>query len=151
MSNGYTDQTFRVFELVIKADPDGVEPYVITWSNGERIADGRMSVPPAQDRRVIVSWANQLGKDIVLEFYGQTWDRSRALKLFSHHVDVVPISKDGSTDMVVQSFADVRGKQRYPDGVTWENEHVYRIRDFPLSQPGPGIVVCPPGQVPPCQ
>jgi hypothetical protein len=149
--NGQEDQTYRVFQLVIKPDPDKVEPYIITWANGERIADGRMSVPSAETRRSIVSWRNEMGKDIVLEFYGQTWDKSRALKLFSHHADQVVIMNGNTTEMVVQSFADVKGSQRYPDGVTWENEHVYRIRDYPLGQPGPGIVVCPPGQQPPCQ
>ena len=148
--NGQEDQTYRRFELVIKPDPSGVDPYVITWSNGERIMDGRMSVPPAQTRRSIVSWRNEMGKDIVLEFYGQTWDKSRSLKLFNHHnVDVV-VMKGDTTEMVVQTYADVKGSQRYSDN-TWENEHVYRIKDYPLGQPGPGIVVCPPGQNPPCQ
>ena len=149
--NGQEDQTYRVFQLVIKPDPDNVDPYVITWSNGERLPDARMSVPSAQTRRSIVSWKNEMGKNIVLEFYGQTWDKSRALKLFSHHADAIVIMDGDTTEMVVQSFADVKGSQRYPDGVTWENEHVYRIRDYPLGQPGPGIVVCPPGQQPPCQ
>ena len=148
--NGQEDQTYRVFQLVIKPDPAGVDPYVITWSNGERLPDARMSVPSAQTRRSIVSWKNEMGKDIVLEFYGQTWDKSRALKLFSHHADAVVIMKGDTTEMVVQTFADVKGAQRYSDN-TWENEHVYRIKDYPLGQPGPGIVVCPPGQQPPCQ
>ena len=148
--NGQEDQTYRVFQLVIKPDPDNVDPYVITWSNGERLPDARMSVPSAQTRRSIVSWKNEMGKDIVLEFFGQTWDKSRALKLFSHHADQVVIMKGDTTEMVVQTFADVKGSQRYSDN-TWENEHVYRIRDYPLGQPGPGIVVCPPGQQPPCQ
>ena len=149
--NGQEDQSYRVFQLVIKPDPNKVDPYIITWSNDERIADGRMSVPAAETRRSIVSWRNEMGKDIVLEFYGQTWDKSRALKLFSHHAEAVVIMNGDTTEMVVQTFADVKGSQRYPDGVTWENEHVYRIRDYPLGQPGPGIVVCPPGQNPPCQ
>ena len=148
--NGQEDQTYRVFQLVIKPDPAGVDPYVITWSNGERLPDARMSVPSAQTRRSIVSWKNEMGKDIVLEFFGQTWDKSRALKLFSHHADAVVIMKGDTTEMVVQTFADVKGSQRYSDN-TWENEHVYRIKDYPLGQPGPGIVVCPPGQQPPCQ
>ena len=148
--NGQEDQTYRVFQLVIKPDPAGVDPYVITWSNGERLPDARMSVPSAQTRRSIVSWKNEMGKDIVLEFYGQTWDKSRALKLFSHHADQVVVMKGDTTEMVVQTFADVKGLQRYSDN-TWENEHVYRIKDYPLGQPGPGIVVCPPGQQPPCQ
>lgn len=148
--NGQEDQTYRRFELVIQPDPNKVDPYIITWSNGERIPDGRMSVPSAQTRRSIVSWKNEMGKDIVLEFYGQTWDKSRSLKLFNHHaVDVVVMNGD-TTEMVVQTYADVKGSQRYSDN-TWENEHVYRIRDYPLGQPGPGIVVCPPGQNPPCQ
>ena len=149
--NGQEDQTYRVFQLVIKPDPDKVDPYVITWSNGERLPDGRMSVPAPETRRSIVSWKNEMGKDIVLEFYGQTWDKSRALKLFSHKSDSVVIMKGDTTEMLVQSFADMKGAQRDPDGVTWENEHVYRIKDYPLGQPGPGIVVCPPGQNPPCQ
>ncbi len=148
--NGYTDQTYRVFELVIKPDPTGVDPYVITWSNGERLKDGRMSVPCAQARRAIVSWKNEMDRDIMLEFFGQTWDRSRSLKLFSHNPDVIHIKRNMTTEMTVQSFADIKGSQRYPDGVTWENEHVYRVKDMPLSLPGPGIVVCPPGQQPPC-
>lgn len=146
----YTDLTFRVFELVIKPDPDLVDPYIIAWSNGERITDARISVPCAQDRRVVISWTNQLGMDIVLEFFGQTWDRSRSLKLFSHNADIVPVRNGGTTDMVVQAFADVKGTRHYPDGVTWENEHVYRVKDAALNQPGPGIIVCPPGQNPPC-
>ncbi len=149
--NGYTDQTFRVFELVIKPDPNGIADYVITTSSGEKLPDGRVSVPSFQDRRAIVSWKNELGKDIVLEFYGQTWDRSRSLKLFSHGVQNLEIMKGGACEIVVQSFADTKGTQRYPDGVTWENEHVYRVRGLSMGQPGPGIIVCPPGQNPPCQ
>ena len=148
--NGQEDQTYRRFELVIQPDPAGVDPYIITWSNGERIADGRMSVPSAQTRRSIVSWKNEMGRDIVLEFYGQTWDKSRSLKLFNHHAVAVVVMNGDTTEMVVQTYADVKGSQRYSDN-TWENEHVYRIRDYPLGQPGPGIVVCPPGQQPPCQ
>ena len=149
--NGYTDQTYRVFELVIKPDPDGISDYVITWSDGEKIPDGRMSVPCANDRRAIVSWKNELDEDIMLEFYGQTWDRSRSLKLFSHFPHAVGIKKGETCEIVVQDFADRKGGQRYPDGVTWENEHVYRVRDMSLGQPGPGIIVCQPGQNPPCQ
>ena len=149
--NGQTDQTYRVYELVIKPDPDNIADYVLTWSNGEQLTDGRMSVPSAHDRRAIVSWKNELGKDIVLEFFGQTWDRSRALKLFSHYTQAVEIQKDGTCEVVVQLFADIKGGQRYPDGVTWENEHVYRVRGLSMGQPGPGIIVCPPGQNPPCQ
>lgn len=148
--NGQEDQTYRVFELVIQPDPNKVDPYIITWSNGDRIADGRMSVPSPETRRSIISWRNEMGKDIVLEFYGQTWDKSRALKLFSHHAEAVVVMKGDTTEMVVQTYADVKGSQRYSDN-TWENEHVYRIKDYPLGQPGPGIVVCPPGQNPPCQ
>lgn len=148
--NGYTDQTYRVFELVFKPDPDKVGDYVITWSNGEKLNDGRMSVPAPETRRAIVSFKNELGKDIVLEFYGQTWDRSRCLKLCTHNHDPIEVAAGATTEIVVQSFADIKGSQRFPDGVTWENEHVYRVRGMRLAQPGPGIIVCPPGQNPPC-
>jgi hypothetical protein len=98
-----------------------------------------------------VSWVNELPKLVVIEFYAEIRNNSRSLTLFENEnpTRTIMIEQGQKVQRTVREDVDCweapdSGDPCNPMGY---NIHYYRLKGMALDQPGPGIIVCPPGTV----